>query len=339
MQQTSGQCRIFAMLIAFLLTGRAHPRNTGFTGLRKYGRQAHVLVRDALRFSFLPKVSMRAPLRSTPRIRLAIRHSDFLSIFSPPLRKNNTRRPDFRIYVRKSMKPHRTLAETRTPDGSRLTLHEHDGDISLRLDGRQVMSSTATASERQLAEVACAFHPPLPNPRVLVGGLGLGFTLRRVLELVGPKATVHVAECIADVVAWNRKLLGPENQAMLKDPRVSVFVSDVFNVIKKSTAGKDRYDAILLDVDNGPVAMVKTGNQRLYSGRGIATIVRALNPGGRMAVWSADEDKPFFERIKREGLRVESFDAKSHERAKRAAHRIYSRENSLKPGSQTAPYF
>jgi spermidine synthase len=224
------------------------------------------------------------------------------------------------------MKPHRTLAETRTPDGSRLTLHEHDGDISMKLNGRQVMSSAATASEIQLAEIACDVHPPLQNPRILVGGLGLGFTLRRVLELVGPHATVHVAECIPEVVAWNRELLGPESQAMLKNPRVSVVIADVFNLIKKSTAAADRYDAILLDVDNGPVAMVKTGNQRLYSRRGIATIVRALNPGGRVAIWSADEDKPFFERLEREGLHVQSFDAKSHDRAKRAAHRIYLAE-------------
>jgi len=225
------------------------------------------------------------------------------------------------------MKPLRTLAETRTPDGSRLTLHEHDGDILLKLNGRQVMSSAATASEVQLAEIACDFYPRLGNPRILVGGLGFGYTLRRVLELVGAHATVQVVESIPEVVAWNRDLLAPENQAMLKDRRVSVIVADVFSVIKKTTREADRYDAILLDVDNGPVAMVSTGNQRLYSRRGIATIARALKPGGRLAIWSADEDKPFFERLQREGLQVRSFEARAHERAKRAAHRIYLAEN------------
>ena len=241
------------------------------------------------------------------------------------------------------MKPLRTLAETRTPDGSRLTLHEHDGDTFMKLNGRQVMSSAATASEVQLAEVACDFFPRLANPRILVGGLGLGFTLRRVLEMVGAHAKVHVAECIPEVIAWNRELLAAENQAMLKDPRVSLIVADVFNHIKKSTREADRYDAILLDVDNGPVAMVASGNQRLYSRRGIATIACALQPGGRLAVWSADDDKPFVERLEREGLRVTSFDAKAHERAKRAAHRIYLAENgdrtSADPLTPSPPAF
>jgi spermidine synthase len=239
------------------------------------------------------------------------------------------------------MKPLRTLAETRTPDGSRLTLHEHDGDIFLKLNGRQMMSSAATASEVQLAEIACDFHPRLANPRILVGGLGLGFTLRRVLELADRHATVHVAECIPEVIAWNRELLAPENQAMLKDPRVSAMVVDVFSLIKKSTRDADRYDAILLDVDNGPVAMVTTENQRLYSRRGIATIARALNPAGRVVIWSADEDKPFFERLEREGLQVKAFEARAHERAKRAAHRIYLAENgeraSIDPCEKPSP--
>ena len=221
------------------------------------------------------------------------------------------------------MKPSRTLAEARTPDGSLLTLQEHDGDTFLKLNGRQLMSSAATVSEVLLAEVACAFRPPRACPRILIGGLGLGFTLRRVLDLVGPQATVQVAEVLPEVVAWNRELLGPGNQALLADPRVSVVIGDVFRVIEQSSAKPLRYDAILLDVDNGPVAMVIAGNHRLYDARGIASITRALNPGGRVAIWSADEDRPFFDRLEQAGLEVEVFDVKAHERAKRAAHRIY----------------
>ena len=224
------------------------------------------------------------------------------------------------------MKPLRNIAETSTHDGSRLTLHEHDGDILLKLNGRQLMSSASTMSETRLAEIACKFHPPITQPRILIGGLGLGFTLRRVLDLTGPGAIVQVAECIPEVVAWNRELLAPENKAMLEDPRVSIIVEDVFKIIKHSDRPGDRYDAILLDVDNGPVAMVASGNKRLYDRRGIASIARALRPGGRAAIWSADEDWPFSARLVEEGFIVTPYEAKSHARAKRAAHRIYLAE-------------
>ena len=224
------------------------------------------------------------------------------------------------------MIPLRTLAETRTPDGARLTLHQHGEDLFLKLDGRQLMSSTATASEILLSEIACDFHPPRPRPRILIGGLGLGFTLRRVLELVGSRATVHVAEYLPEVIAWNRELLGPDHTAMLEDERVSVFAADVFHIIARSTRQADRYDAILLDVDTGPIPMVSAPNQRLYDHRGIASVAAALNPGGRAAIWSADADQPFLDRLEKAGLRVQVFDAKAHERAKRAAHRIYLAE-------------
>ena len=227
------------------------------------------------------------------------------------------------------MKPFVTLGETRTPDGGRLILHEHDGDTFLKLNGRQLASSAATTSEIRLAEIACDIRPAILHPRVLIGGLGLGFTLRRVLEIVGGKSVVHVAECIPDVVTWNRKLLGPKNKAMFGDHRVTIITGDVFQVIAKSKREADRYDSIILDVDNGAAAMVANGNNRLYSRRGIDSLARALNPGGRAAIWSADEDLPFFDRLKRSGLHVTVFEVKSHERARRAAHRIYLAENRV----------
>ena len=220
------------------------------------------------------------------------------------------------------MKPFRTLAQAQTPDGSQLTLQEHDGDLFLKLDGRQLMSSTATTSEVMLAEVACDFPASCPEPRILIGGLGLGFTLRRVLEMVGPAAAVQVAEYLSDVVAWNRELLGATNKTMLEDPRVSVSVADVFHLIKQ-TAGKERYDAILLDVDNGPVAMVAHGNERLYGRKGLAAIAQALKPRGCVAIWSADADAPFHRRLEQAGFEVHVFEVKAHVRSKRAAHRIY----------------
>ncbi len=226
------------------------------------------------------------------------------------------------------MIPFRTLAQTRTPDGALLALHEHDGAFFLKLNGRQLMSTAAVASELLLGDLACAADGSQNGSggekrRILVGGLGLGFTLKRVLERAGPSAAVHVAELLPEVVAWNREFLASLNGALLDDPRVSVFTEDVFKVLARSAAAALRYDAILLDVDNGPVAMVQGQNARLYERHGFRLVAAALNKGGRAAFWSADEDRPFCERLARAGFHVETFESKAHERAKRAAHRIY----------------
>ncbi|MEI6035794.1 MAG: spermine synthase [Verrucomicrobiae bacterium] len=214
----------------------------------------------------------------------------------------------------------RNLAETRTPDGSRFSLHEHDGEYFLKLNGRQLMGSNSTVSELLLADLACASRKPRESPCILIGGLGLGFSLRRVLDLAGPKAFVQVAELLPEVVAWNRQFLASLNGKLLDDPRVDIFLGDVFDCIKKSPA---RFDAILLDVDNGPTSFVQAKNSRLYSGGGIAMIRRALRPGGRVAIWSAVEEPAFLAQLSRSGFAASEFEAKSHERAKRAAHRIY----------------
>ena len=220
------------------------------------------------------------------------------------------------------MIPFRNLAETRTPEGSRLTLHEHDGDYFIKLDGRQLMSSTSTTSEIMLADKACG---PLQNKgsaRVLIGGLGLGFSLKRVLELVGKGAIVQVAELIPEVVTWNRELLAPVNGKLLDDPRVEVLVDDVFAVMKKAQP----YDAILLDVDNGPTSFVQSKNRRIYNRRGLGVIRQALKRGGRAAFWSADREPAFRETLSRAGFHTEEYPAKAHERAKRFAHMIYVAE-------------
>jgi len=218
------------------------------------------------------------------------------------------------------MKPFRNLAETRTPDGSRFSLHEHDGEYFLKLNGRQLMGSNSTVSELLLADLACPRHPHREKPRILIGGLGLGFSLRRVLELTGPKATVEVAELLPEVVAWNREFLDGLNGRLLEDPRVEIFTGDVFDCINK---GASRYDAILLDVDNGPTSFVQRQNARLYKRNGVDLIWRSLKPGGRVAFWSAEREPAFQSSLERAGFRVDEVPAKAHERAKRAAHRIY----------------
>ena len=218
------------------------------------------------------------------------------------------------------MIPFRNLAETRTPDGARFSLHEHDGEYFLKLNGRQLMGSNSTVSELLLADVACKFRYPVDRPSILIGGLGLGFSLRRVLEIAGPNSFAQVSELLPEVVDWNREFLQDLNGKLLNDRRVEVLTRDVFDCIKN---GPGSYDAILLDVDNGPTSFVQAKNSRLYNGKGLALIRRALRPGGRVAFWSADREPMFLTSLSRAGFRTEEHEAKSNERAKRAAHRIY----------------
>ena len=230
-----------------------------------------------------------------------------------------------RHFIRRPLlKPFRTLAETHTPDGSRFTLHEHDGEYFLKLNGRQLMSTTSTASELQLAELPCRRLRGHAKPAVLIGGLGLGYSLQRVLEIVGPDATVHVAELLPEVTAWNREFLGHVNGRLLDDPRVKVITRDVFDVLLQ--APKPSYDAILLDVDNGPTSFVQKKNSRIYGSRGFGLIARSLREGGEVAFWSACPEPGFIESLKRHGFKATSYPAKAHDRAKRAAHVIYIAE-------------
>jgi spermidine synthase len=216
------------------------------------------------------------------------------------------------------VKPHHTLAETTTPDGARLSLHEHDGVYAIRLNGRGLMDSSAAASELLLGEWAVA---GFAQPRVLMGGLGLGFTLRRVLETTRSAAVVEVVELIAAVVDWNREHLLRLNGLSLLDPRVRVIIDDVWNVI--AAAAPESYDAIVLDIDNGPVAMVQRQNARLYDAGGLGRVAAALRPGGRAAFWSAGRDASFSRRLARAGFHVTIMPAKCHAGARRQSCTIY----------------
>lgn len=191
----------------------------------------------------------------------------------------------------------------------------------MKLNGRQLMSTTSTTSELLLAELPCKNLERVPSARVLIGGLGLGYSLRRALDFVRKDSVVEVAELLPDVVQWNRQFLRHVNGALLNDKRVKVIVGDVFAVLKQAPPAS--YDAILLDVDNGPTSLVQPGNSRLYDRRGFGIIKRALKPEGQVAFWSATNERFFIEQLGRAGFLASEIPVKAHERAKRFEHVIY----------------
>lgn len=236
------------------------------------------------------------------------------------------------------MIPYRTIAETRTPDGSHFSLHEHGGEHFLNLNGDPLMSTTATHSERELADRAfpgksrVGTDPERATKRVLIGGLGLGYSLARVLELFGDTEAgeVVVAELLPEVVTWNREHLAGVNGALLDDPRVEVFEGDVVDCILRAADGKiPRWDAILLDTDNGPTSLVQPHNSRLYGRGGFAAIWHSLAPGGRAAFWAAGEEPGFEKKLRRDGFLTERYAARMHATAKRSIHRIYVGERPV----------
>jgi len=210
------------------------------------------------------------------------------------------------------------LARGRAPGGGVLSLHRRDDELIIRVDGQELMSSRRHGSEDALATVGCGGLGPAA--RVLIGGLGMGFTLRAALAVVAPRAEVVVAEVSADVVAWNRERLGPEAAAGLADPRVQHHVGDVADLLRAPGAG---FDAILLDVDNSPHALSLPGNAALYGAAGLAAARRALRRAGRLAVWSASRHPEFERRLAAAGFAVEVHAARAHGGGRGSRHTIY----------------
>lgn len=218
------------------------------------------------------------------------------------------------------MKPHLKLAETLTPDGARLSLHSHDGNFCIRVNGQDLMHSATAASEIQLGEVAMEKITG-QSARVLIGGLGLGFTLKAVLEKAAPDAVVEVAELFPAVVEWNRTFMAGLNGALLADPRVKILVEDVSQALGRAKAAP--YDALLMDIDNGPTAMVQATNAGHYRAQGIQRFFAALKPGGRAAIWSAKPDHAFETRLRNAGFTVKAVPAKLYATAKKHTYTIY----------------
>ena len=199
------------------------------------------------------------------------------------------------------MKPWELLGHTRTPDGDEMTLARHGSEYVIRAGGQTLMSSRMHGSEEALAAFSCARARTLETPRCLIGGLGMGFTLRAALDLLPPGATLVVAELIPELVEWNRGPLGTLARHPLRDKRVVLELGDVAAVLQATPC---RFDAVLLDVDNGPSAFTTAYNASLYDDKGLAAARAALKPGGVFAVWSAREDRRFEQRLRYAGFDV-----------------------------------
>jgi len=198
------------------------------------------------------------------------------------------------------------LDEARAPDGTEISLWRRGEELVVRAGGVDLMSTRAHASEERLAELGC--ERAGERACVLVGGLGMGFTLRATLARVRRNTRVVVAELCPAVVAWVRGPIG--GGALLDDPRVTVESRDCAAVLRESEA---RFDAVLLDVDNGPAALTQAQNRWLYGAQGLRAAARALRPGGRLTVWSAGDDPTFTQRMKRAGFAARALPARAHE--------------------------
>jgi spermidine synthase len=200
------------------------------------------------------------------------------------------------------VKAWKLLAEAAAPDGGRLQLVERDREFVIRIDGQLLMSSRMHGSEEAMAEVGVGpATAAQPRARVLIGGLGCGYTVRATLDRLRPDATIIVAEIAKAVVDWNRGPLGPLAGHPLDDARVQVKRTDVRTLLTP----EGRYHAILLDVDNGPQALSARSNHGLYQPAGLQRAHAALVPGGTLVVWSAAPDTRFADRLRAAGFEVE----------------------------------
>jgi len=208
------------------------------------------------------------------------------------------------------MKPLERLGEARTPNGTLITLYRHDGAYLIRADGVELMSTRRHRSEERLAEVACAPLRDVPGIRVLIGGLGLGFTLRAALLQLRADAEVVVAELVPEVVAWNADPRYGLSVEAMGDPRVRVLHDDVINVIR---ANPGVFDAIMLDTDNGSDGMLMSENARLYARRGIVDTMAALRAGGSVVYWSVGDDPKFAKALRASGSNVSALRVRAHD--------------------------
>lgn len=221
------------------------------------------------------------------------------------------------------MNPWKLIDSSEIPDGGgEIRLHQRGQEFSIMLaaGGGELMSSRKHGSEDALAELGCRHLGREQAAHILIGGLGMGFTLAAALQQSGAIAQITVAELIPAVVQWNRDYLGHFSGHPLDDPRCHVSLGDVGAILKRE---RDRFDAILLDVDNGPEGLTHHHNNWLYSAEGLQAAYSALRSDGVLAVWSAGPEKSFSERLRRTGFQLEEHRVRAHGRTKGARHTIW----------------
>lgn len=215
------------------------------------------------------------------------------------------------------MIPRELIDSATVPGGVELRLYRRGGDFMIVLDRNELMNSRMSGSEEALAEMALA-RLATAAPRVLIGGYGMGFTLRACLKAAGLAARIEVAEIVPAIIAWARGPMAALTAGCLDDPRVRVIDGDVAEAI---AAGS--YDAILLDVDNGPDGLSRAENDRLYRPAGLAAAKAALRPGGVLAIWSAAPDAGFVRRLRTAGFAVEEVTVRARSNGKGPRHVIW----------------
>jgi len=201
-----------------------------------------------------------------------------------------------------------------------VTLLKRGSEFSIRTAGAELMNSRVHGSEDALAELTCRRLNRNSGLRILIGGLGMGFTLAAALGQSEPDTCITMSELIPAVVRWNREHLGHLAGMPLDDPRVSVEEEDVGETIRKR---KSAWDAILLDVDNGPAGLTRKANDHLYGSPGLKAVFAALRPGGILAVWSSGADEAFTRRLKQCGFKVETVIVRARKPGKGARHTIW----------------
>ena len=218
------------------------------------------------------------------------------------------------------MTPREYLGSATVPGGQELKLYRRGGDHMIVLDRNELMSSRMSGSEKQLALMTIERLRDRKAPHLLIGGYGMGFTLRAALGALSADARITVAELVPEIIEWARGPMADLAAGCLDDPRVHLMIDDVVNVIADAQGS---YDAILLDVDNGPDGLTAAANDRLYDGKGLQASRAALRPGGILAIWSAGSDDAFTRRLRTAGFHVEEVVVRARDNGKGPRHVIW----------------